>query len=47
MEHVERIRKKIADLKILEKTLSHIASQCAGDTTPECPIIDVLYEAKK
>ena len=47
MEHVERIRGKIADLKKMEKTLSSIASQCAGDTTPECPIIDELYEAKK
>lgn len=47
MEHVESIRKKIADLKKLEKTLSRIASQCAGDATPECPIIDALYKAKK
>ena len=44
MEHVESIRQKIADLKKLEKTLSRIASQCAGDATPECPIIDALYE---
>lgn len=44
MEHVENIRHKIADLKKLEKTLSRIASQCAGDATPECPIIDALYE---
>lgn len=45
MEHVESIRQKIADLKKLEKTLSRIASQCADDATPECPIIDALYEA--
>ena len=44
MEHVESIRQKIADVKKLEKTLSRIASQCAGDATPECPIIDALYE---
>ena len=47
MEHVESIRQKIADLKKLEKTLSRIASQCAGDTTPECPIIDSLFNSKK
>jgi MerR family mercuric resistance operon transcriptional regulator len=47
MEHVESIRQKIADLKKLEKTLSRIASQCAGDATPECPIVDALYDVKK
>jgi len=47
MEHVESIRQKIADLKKLEKTLSRIASQCAGDATPECPIIDALYKSKR
>lgn len=46
MEHVESIRQKIADLKKLEKTLSRIASQCAGDATPECPIIDALFDSK-
>jgi len=47
MEHVENIREKIADLKKLEKTLSRIASQCAGDATPECPIVDALFDTKK
>ncbi|WP_455211746.1 MerR family transcriptional regulator [Kaarinaea lacus] len=47
MEHVESIRQKIADLKKLEKTLSRIASQCAGNSTPECPIIDTLYKSKR
>jgi len=46
LEHVETIRQKIADLKKLEKTLSRIASQCAGNETPECPIIDALFESK-
>ena len=44
LEHVNTIRQKIADLKKLEKTLSAIASQCAGDTAPECPIIDALFK---
>ena len=46
LEHVESIRQKITDLKKLEKTLGRIASQCAGDSTPECPIIDALFESK-
>ena len=44
MEHLEKVRQKIADLRKLEKTLSKIAAQCAGDATPDCPIIDALYE---
>jgi len=47
LEHVNSIRQKITDLKRLEKTLSQIASQCAGDGTPECPIIDALFEPKR
>ena len=46
LEHVETVRQKIADLRRLEKTLSRIASQCTGDATPECPIIDSLFESK-
>ena len=46
LEHVERIRQKISDLEKLEKTLSKIASQCTGNNTPECPIIDALFESK-
>ena len=45
LEHVESIRKKIADLNKLEKTLTHIASLCAGDATTECPIIDILFDS--
>jgi len=47
LEHVNSIRQKITDLKRLDKTLSQIASQCAGDGTPECPIIDALFEPKR
>ena len=46
MQNLENVRQKIADLKKLEKTLSSIASQCAGDETPECPIIDALFDSK-
>lgn len=46
MQNLESVRQKIADLKKLEKTLSGIASQCAGDTTPECPIMDTLFKSQ-
>lgn len=42
--HIDDIRRKISDLKRLETTLSKIASQCSGDTVPECPIIDALFD---
>lgn len=42
LEHAKSVRQKIADLKRMEATLHDIASQCSGDSTPECPIIDTL-----
>jgi len=47
MEHIGDIQQKIMDLKKLEKTLLKIASQCSGDSTPQCPIIDSLFNGKK
>ena len=42
LEHAEMLKRKIQDLKSLEKTLRTIASQCTGKKVPECPIIDAL-----
>lgn len=47
IEHIAGIRQKISDLNKLEKTLSQIASQCSGDSAPECPIIDALFDTHK
>jgi len=47
MEHIADIRRKIADLKNLEKTLSQISAQCSGDSTPECAILEALFDNKK
>ena len=44
LEHIQTITQKIVDLKKLQKTLTKIASQCSGDSLPECPIIDALYK---
>jgi len=41
--HVQDIKQKIADLKMLEKTLDDISSQCRGGFVPDCPIIDTLF----
>ena len=41
--HLVAVRRKIADLRKLEKTLKSISSRCEGGTVPECPIIDALF----
>lgn len=42
LTHVDEIRRKIADLKRLERALKDMAQQCSGDDVPECPIIEIL-----
>ncbi|MEH6403218.1 MAG: helix-turn-helix domain-containing protein [Sneathiella sp.] len=41
--HKEKILSRIKDLQRLEKTLTIMSDKCAGDTLPDCPIIDALY----
>lgn len=45
LQHVAETRRKIADLRRLERVLSDIAAKCTGRRVPECPIIDALFEA--
>lgn len=42
LTHLTGIRRKIADLRRMERTLAETAARCAGGTAPECPIVDVL-----
>ena len=44
LNHLADIRGKLADLKKLEKVLKKLAAQCAGDQTPDCPIVEALFE---
>jgi len=44
LQHAANIRAKIADLSKLEKTLSAIAAQCHDGNSPDCPIIDALFD---
>ncbi len=46
LDHLESVRTKVADLKIIEKTLKQMVAQCKGDEVPECPIIDALSHAE-
>jgi len=44
-EHLADVQSKIADLTRMERTLQDTTAKCAGGTTPDCPIIDVLFDA--
>ena len=37
-DHLVQIDTKIADLKGMRDTLSHLVDACAGDDRPDCPI---------
>ena len=40
--HLTEIDTKIADLRAMHDTLSHLVRTCAGDDRPDCPILDGL-----
>jgi MerR family mercuric resistance operon transcriptional regulator len=42
--HLDEIRRKVADLRRIERVLQDMAAQCDGGTVPACPIIDALFE---
>ena len=42
-EHLADIRRKIADLRRLERVMSDITAKCSGGNIPDCPIIDALF----
>jgi MerR family mercuric resistance operon transcriptional regulator len=42
LAHLDDVRRKIADLRRMERTLAETAAKCRGGTVPECPIIDTL-----
>ncbi len=41
-DHLAQIDAKIADLKAMRDTLSHLIDACAGDDRPDCPILQDL-----
>lgn len=43
IDHLGAVRRKIADLKRLEHTLSRISDACSGGAAPDCPVIDALW----
>ena len=43
VEHLAGVRRKIADLQRLERTLSEVAGRCAGGDVQDCPVIEALF----
>jgi len=42
--HLDDVRKKIADLRRIERVLAETTRCCNGDEVPECPLIDTLFD---
>ncbi len=41
-DHLDAIEDKIAQLRSMRDTLSHLVRECAGDNRPDCPILKDL-----
>lgn len=41
--HLAEVKGKIKDLKKMERTLQKMISQCDKTSSPECPIIEILF----
>jgi len=46
LEHVAEIRRKIADLRRLQRVMADMAARCTGKRVPECPVIDAMFDAR-
>jgi Cu(I)-responsive transcriptional regulator len=44
LEHVQRLKEKMAEIEAMVRTLESLADHCHGDDRPECPIIEGLAE---
>lgn len=45
LNHLGHIREKLADLEQMEAVLSDLANRCRDDETPDCPIIEDLFQS--
>ena len=43
--HIADVRSRIRDLKLIEKALLQMTSQCSGKQTRECAILNALWKA--
>lgn len=43
-KHLDDVKAKIKDLRKIERHMKDMLSQCSKDNTPDCSIIDALFE---
>lgn len=41
-QHVDGLKRKIAELEAMVDTLEHLSRHCHGDHRPDCPILEDL-----
>jgi MerR family mercuric resistance operon transcriptional regulator len=46
-EHVADIRRRVKDLRKLERVLTHLAAKCSGNDVPDCPVLDALSDRRR
>ncbi len=44
LDTVAELRRKMAELETMARSLEHLATHCRGDARPDCPIIDDLAD---
>jgi len=44
LDTVTELRRKMAELETMARSLEHLAMHCRGDNRPDCPIIDDLAD---
>ncbi|NIR58368.1 MAG: helix-turn-helix domain-containing protein [Gammaproteobacteria bacterium] len=42
--HLADVRSKIADLQRMERTLAEVVSRCSGGRTPDCSMLEALFD---
>jgi MerR family mercuric resistance operon transcriptional regulator len=42
--HLDEVRRKVIDLRKIERVLQHMVDQCVRGTVPECAVIDALFD---
>lgn len=45
IRHITDLDKKVAELKSMRATLTHLVEKCHGDDRPDCPILDEFARA--
>jgi MerR family mercuric resistance operon transcriptional regulator len=44
---LEAVRRRIADLRVMERTLDSMVTVCEGGSVPDCPIVDALFAERR